>query len=51
VAPHLAGGGAAVPWERLLILFALVLAVALTAAALAVASILRAPLVPALRRE
>jgi ABC-type antimicrobial peptide transport system permease subunit len=49
VAPHLAAGG--VPWVHLLFLLALVLAVGLAAGGLATATTLRAPLVPALRRE
>jgi ABC-type lipoprotein release transport system permease subunit len=49
VAPHLAAGG--VPWAHLLLLLALVLAVGLAAGGLATATTLRAPLVPALRRE
>jgi ABC-type lipoprotein release transport system permease subunit len=49
VAPHLAGGG--LPWRGLLGLLAAVLAVGLGAGALATAATLRAPLVPALRRE
>lgn len=48
VAPYQAG---AVSWAWLLGLLAVVLAVGLTAGALAVAGTLRAPLVPALRRE
>jgi ABC-type lipoprotein release transport system permease subunit len=51
VAPYLLGGGGAVPWQRLLGLLSLVLAVGLTAGALAMASSLRAPLLPALRQE
>jgi ABC-type lipoprotein release transport system permease subunit len=51
VAPHLASGAGAVPLGRLLGLLGVVLVVALASAALAVASTLRAPLVPALRRE
>src|SRR5262249_9554738 len=50
VAPHLAGGGD-VPWARLTGLLAAVLGVGLIAGAAAVASALRAPLIPALRRE
>jgi ABC-type antimicrobial peptide transport system permease subunit len=50
VAPHLTAGGG-VPWARLLGLLGLVLVVGLASAALAVASTVRAPLVPALRRE
>jgi putative ABC transport system permease protein len=49
VAPHLAAGS--VPWVHLLLLLALVLAVGLLAGAVATATTLRAPLVPALRRE
>jgi ABC-type antimicrobial peptide transport system permease subunit len=51
VAPHLLGGGGGVPWLRLAGLLGLVLVVGLAAAAAAVASTLRAPLLPALRRE
>src|SRR5262249_46666935 len=51
VAPHLLGGAGEVPWLRLVGLLALVLAVGLTAGAAAVATTLRAPLLPALRRE
>lgn len=50
VAPHLLGGGG-VPWLRLAGLLGLVLVVGLASAAVAVASTLRAPLLPALRRE
>ncbi len=50
VLPHVAGGGQ-VPWLRLAGLLALVLVVGLAAGAAAVAASLRAPLVPALRRE
>ncbi len=49
VAPHLAAG--AMPWLRLVGLLALVLLVGLAAGAAAVMSTLRAPLLPALRRE
>jgi ABC-type lipoprotein release transport system permease subunit len=51
VAPHLASGSGAVPVPALLGLLGLVLVVALVAAGLAVAATLRAPLLPALRRE
>jgi ABC-type lipoprotein release transport system permease subunit len=51
VAPHVAGGAGGVPWLELVVLLAAVLLVGLTAGALAVASTLRAPLIPALRRE
>jgi ABC-type lipoprotein release transport system permease subunit len=51
VAPHLIGGGGEVPWERLIGLLILVLAVGMTAGAIAVLTTLRAPLLPALRRE
>lgn len=51
ISPQLASGAGAVPVLNLLILFAAVLAVALAAGALAVVSTLRAPIVPALRRE
>jgi ABC-type antimicrobial peptide transport system permease subunit len=49
VAPHLEAG--AVPWRDLLALLGVVLVVGLCAGALATVSTLRAPLVPALRRE
>jgi ABC-type lipoprotein release transport system permease subunit len=51
VAPYLLAGSGAVPWVRLLLLVGLVLLVGLAAGVAAVASTLRAPLVPALRRE
>jgi ABC-type lipoprotein release transport system permease subunit len=51
VAPHLAGGAAGVPWGELAVLLAGALAVGLLAGAAATAATLRAPLVPALRRE
>jgi ABC-type antimicrobial peptide transport system permease subunit len=51
VAPHLAAGEGQVPWLRLLGLLALVLVVGLGTGAAASASTLRAPLLPALRRE
>jgi ABC-type antimicrobial peptide transport system permease subunit len=51
VAPPLLAGGGGVPWLRLLGLLGLVLVVGLAAAGAAVASTLRAPLLPALRRE
>lgn len=51
VAPHLATGTGAVPWGRLLGFLAVVLAVGLAAGGAAVMMTLRAPLVPALRRE
>jgi hypothetical protein len=52
VLPHLAGAAAtALPWRDLLALLAVVLVVGLTAGAFAVATTLRAPLIPALRRE
>jgi ABC-type antimicrobial peptide transport system permease subunit len=50
VAPH-SGGAGGVPWLELVGLLAAVLLVGLTAGALAVLSTLRAPLIPALRRE
>jgi ABC-type antimicrobial peptide transport system permease subunit len=50
VLPHLGGAGE-LPWARLAGLVGLVLVVGLAAGALAVATSLRAPLVPALRRE
>jgi ABC-type antimicrobial peptide transport system permease subunit len=51
VAPHLLGGAASIPWTNLAALLGLVLVVGLLAGALAVAATLRAPLIPALRRE
>jgi putative ABC transport system permease protein len=51
VAPHLTGGAAGVPWRELAGLLAGALAVGLLAGASATAATLRAPLVPALRRE
>ena len=51
VAPHLLGGTGEVPWLRLALLLGLVLVVGLAAGASAVAATLRAPLIPALRRE
>ncbi len=51
VAPPVLTGTGAVPWLRVAVLIALVLAVGLTAGAAAVAATLRAPLIPALRRE
>jgi ABC-type lipoprotein release transport system permease subunit len=49
VAPHLLGS--AVPWRQLLAMLGGVIVVGLVAGALATMSTLRAPLVPALRRE
>ena len=51
ILPQLLGGQGSVPWANLALLFAGVLAVALTAGLVAVMGTLRAPLVPALRRE
>ncbi len=51
VAPHVLTGEGAVPWARLAFLLGVVLAVGLAAGGAAVRSTLRAPLVPALRRE
>jgi ABC-type antimicrobial peptide transport system permease subunit len=51
VAPHLLGGEGAIPWPRLLGMLGLVLLVGLLSGAAALARTLRAPLVPALRRE
>jgi ABC-type antimicrobial peptide transport system permease subunit len=51
VAPHLESGQGSVPWTRLAALLSLALVVGLAAGAVAVASTLRAALVPALRRE
>ena len=51
VAPHVVGSGGEVPWLRLSLMLALVLLIGLAAGAVAVATTLRAPLIPALRRE
>jgi hypothetical protein len=51
VAPHLVSGQGSISWPALLGMLGLVLAVGLVAGAGAVAATLRAPLVPALRRE
>ncbi len=51
VAPHLMSGEGSVPWPRLLGLLGLVLLTGLLAGAAALAATLRAPLIPALRRE
>ena len=51
VAPHLAGVGSRLPWLEIAGLLAAVLIVGLVAETAAVAATLRAPLVPALRRE
>jgi ABC-type antimicrobial peptide transport system permease subunit len=51
VAPHVLTGEGAVPWGRLGLLLALVLIVGFAAGGSAVRSTVRAPLVPALRKE
>jgi ABC-type lipoprotein release transport system permease subunit len=51
VAPHVLTGEGAVPWARLGVLLGLVLAVGFAAGGMAVRSTVRAPLVPALRKE
>jgi hypothetical protein len=51
VAPHLTAEGGHLPWPRLLGMLGLVLVVGLAAGAAAVIATLRAPLLPALRRE
>jgi ABC-type lipoprotein release transport system permease subunit len=51
VMPHLGRSTGVVPWLRLAVLLGGVLVVGLAAAAAAVAATLRAPLIPALRRE
>jgi ABC-type lipoprotein release transport system permease subunit len=51
VAPHVLTGEGAVPWGRLGLLLGLVLAVGFAAGGSAVRSTVRAPLVPALRKE
>jgi putative ABC transport system permease protein len=50
VAPHVASG-AAVPWLRLAVMLAAVLATGFVVASAATAGILRVPVIPALRRE
>jgi ABC-type antimicrobial peptide transport system permease subunit len=51
VAPHLLRGAGSLPWAGLVGLLGVVLLVGLAAGAAAVAGTLRAPLIPALRRE
>src|SRR5205807_1664932 len=51
VAPHVLTGEGAVPWARLGLLLGLVLIVGFAAGGAAVRSTVRAPLVPALRKE
>jgi putative ABC transport system permease protein len=51
VAPHVVQGAGDVPWLRLAAILLLVLVVGLAAGAAAMAATVRAPLVPALRRE
>jgi ABC-type antimicrobial peptide transport system permease subunit len=51
VAPHVAFGAGTVPWSRLLFLLLLVLLAGLASGTLAVVATLRAPLLPALRKE
>jgi ABC-type lipoprotein release transport system permease subunit len=51
VAPHVLAGAGEVPWARLAGLLLLVLLVGLAAGAAAMAATVRAPLLPALRRE
>jgi hypothetical protein len=51
VAPHVLSGQGSVPWLRLAGVLVLVLAVGLAAGSLATRATLRAPLLPALRRE
>jgi ABC-type antimicrobial peptide transport system permease subunit len=51
VAPHLVGGAGRIPWPELFGMLAAVLLVGLLVASAALAATLRAPLVPALRRE
>jgi ABC-type antimicrobial peptide transport system permease subunit len=51
VAPHVLEGQGKIPWLRLLAVLGVVLVVGLAAGSLAMRSTLRAPLVPALRRE
>jgi hypothetical protein len=51
VVPHRVAGAGEVPWLRVVALVILVLIVGVAAGAAAVASSLRASLIPALRRE
>jgi hypothetical protein len=51
ITPQLLRGAGSVPWGNLVLLFAVVSAAGLVAGALAVLGALRAPIVPALRRE
>jgi hypothetical protein len=51
VAPHVLSGNGQVPWLRLGLLLGLVVVVGLAAGSLALRATLRAPLLPALRRE
>ncbi|MDA2924137.1 ABC transporter permease, partial [Acidobacteria bacterium AH-259-L09] len=51
VAPHLAGGGAPIPWLSLSLTLLAVLVVGLAAGAAAVVAALRVPLLPALKAE
>jgi putative ABC transport system permease protein len=51
VLPQMALEGSSIPWKNLTLLLGLVPVVGLAAAILAVAATLRAPLIPALRRE
>jgi ABC-type lipoprotein release transport system permease subunit len=51
ILPQVISGAGSPPWGKLALLFAGVLLAALTAGTLAVAGALRAPIVPALRRE
>src|SRR5207237_54769 len=51
VVPHWLAGGGEVPWLRVLALVILILTIGVAAGAAAVASSLRASLIPALRRE
>ena len=51
VAPHLAGGGAPIPWLSLSLTLLAVLVVGLAAGAAAVVAALRIPLLPALKAE
>jgi putative ABC transport system permease protein len=51
ILPHLAGGGATIPWPSLAGTLALVLAVGLAAGLVAVRATIRSPLLPALRGD
>jgi ABC-type antimicrobial peptide transport system permease subunit len=49
--PHLAAGGAAIPWSAIAIMLVVVLVVGLVVGLIAVRAMLKAPLLQALRGE